>query len=302
MTVFPLTYERAMPSFGKPWSPPLETVLAFYPQTLPNELGFPLLVLSLLGIMLAMFVRENAALRFFLTWIVACYLTFTVIHEKSPRYIMAWLLPFVFFAVFLLWRTLERWPPVRLAALVGLAASFYVSALSHERPYVVGCEEAARYLAQQPGSDMVFYQGQLNGNFIFFVRAFDQEKRRLVIREKSIVNSDGHQILRSAESVERMFLENGVRYMVVEDKDFRPELAVTHRALQSDKFELMREIAIQTNDPEWAGVKLLVYRTKSPVDPVSTYLDIPMTRIPQDLHLPLSRLAGKPWPPRRVLR
>lgn len=298
MDIHPLTLERATSGFGKPWSDPLEKALAYYPLTLPDELGLPFFVLSILGIVVAIRMRENPALRFFLVWILASYFTFTLFHEKAPRYIMAWLLPFILSAVYFVWRVLSRLPRMRMVALAALAASFYVPALFYQRPYVEGCEEAARYLAQQPDADVIYYQGALNGDFIFFVRKFDPEKRRLVIREKLVADPRGYRTLHTPEEVDERFRQLGIRYAVVENRDFLPQLAVTHQALRSSGFELIKEIPIRTNDYRVAGIKLSIYRTRAPSSPTSTELEIPMVTLRHDLRLPLSRLAGQPWPPR----
>ncbi len=290
---------------------PMSGLVTYYPLSLPGELGLPLLVLSLLGIRQLLVDRESATLRFFLAWILVCYLTFTPISDKGPRHIMSWLLPFIYFAVYFVWRLFARWPRLRVAVLVGLMAAYYIPALSYQRPYIEGCEEAARFVTQQPDSDTIFYQGTLNGDFIFFVRKFDPEKRRLVVREKAIVAlnaplgrgesapavGETPPLLQKAEKVKQMFRELGIRYFVVENQDFRPELAVTHLALQSESFELVREIPIRTNDYRVAGIKLLVYRTKEPAPPTTAEIEIPMSTLRYDLRLRLARLAGRPWPP-----
>ncbi len=306
----PQVFQQVVGSYGGPGAPSLATVLTYYPLTLPGELGLLLLGLALLGILAVILVRDSARHGFFFIWIVSCYLVFTPISDKAPRIIMPWLLPFIYFAVYFVWRVLSRWPRVAPAALAVLVISYYVPALAFQRPYVKGCEEAARFLAAQPDSDLLFYQGTLNGNFIFFVRKFDPEKRRLVVREKAIVavnlisgmgGEDSYlekrQSLYTPEEVEQWFLRLGVRYLVVENKDFVPELAVTRKALQSDRFELVKEIPIQTNDYRMAGIKLLIYRTKQPSTPIVNELEIPMLTLPWDLRLPLARLVGQPWPP-----
>ncbi len=307
----PQVLQQAVGSYGLANGPSLAEILSYYPLSLPQELGLPLLGLALLGIVAALLSRENRRHGFFLLWIASCYLIYTPISDKGPRVIMPWLLPFTYFAVYLVWWLFRRWPRVATGALVALAVSYYLPALAYQRPYVVGCEEAARYLAQQPDSDIIFYQGTLNGNFIFFVRKFDPEKRRLVVREKAVVAVSlitemggkapvlqTRQILHTPEEVKQMFLQFGVRYIVVESKDFVPELAVTRLALKSDKFELLKEIPIRTNDHRVSGINLLIYRNKAVVAAAKDELVIPMFTLPQDLRLPLSRLAGQPWPPR----
>lgn len=311
MLMHPQAIDQITGSYSLPDGPSLVSILTYYPLSLPGQLGLPLLGLAVLGILVAVVSRDNRIHMFLLVWIIACYLVYTPLSDKGPRVIMSWLLPFVFFAVYFVWRLFARWPRAGIAALVMLGVTYYAVALAFERPYVEGCEEAARFLAQQPDSDIVFYQGTLNGDFIFFVRKFDPQKRRLVVREKAIValsqitDMGGknpvmrkRQMLRTAEEVEQMFLDVGVRYMVVENRDFAPELALTHVALRSDKFELIKKIPIRTNDHRVKGIELLIYRNKVAAAATQDELVIPMFTLPQDLRLSLSRLAGQPWPPR----
>ena len=114
------------------------------------------------------------------------YLSLSLLADKSPRYIQPWLLPFVFFAVFGVWQLLSRRRELALTALAGIAAAFYVPSLTYERPYLQGCAEAARFLAGQPDSDLLFYNGLLNGDFVYQVRKYDPDKRRMVLRERAV--------------------------------------------------------------------------------------------------------------------
>ena len=280
---------RGLPTMGQRGGISLTTILAYYPLTLPEQLGLPLLVLGGLGIVAGVLRREYAALRFFLTLGFACYLTFTPLVERSPRHTLAWLLIFVYFAVYFVWWIFSRWPRLGMAALAGLAASYYMAALSHQRPYVEGFEQAASYLAQQADSDIIFYKGLLHRDFIPFVRKFDPGKRRLVVRDKSIIAvsvpvTDGnHPNPLTPRDIEAQLLRLGVRYIVVEKVEDGPlkeriervgkffaspnfilELAPTLQALQSDNFEFVKEVPIMSNSYEKAEITLLIYRTTAP--------------------------------------
>ena len=324
LSMQPGAVTRGLPAMGQRAGIPLTTVLAYYPLTLPEQLGILLLVLGGLGIVAGVLRREYAALRFFLTLGFACYLTFTPLAERSPRYTMAWLLVFVYFAVYFVWWIFSRWPRLGMAALAGLAASYYVVALSHQRPYVEGFEHAASYLAQQADSDLIFYKGVLHRDFIPFVRKFDPEKRRLVVRDKSIVSAsvhatDGnHPNPLTPGDIEDRLLRLGVRYIVVEKvedgplkkgiegvekifgrQNFMLDLTLTLQALQSDNFELVKEIPVISNSYEKAEITLLIYRTTAPPLLEGDEITLPMRSLAYDIQLPLSRLVGQPWPPPR---
>ena len=311
MQLQPGSIRRALPIVGEPWVR-LEHILSDYPMTLPDQLGVLLLVLSILGVGALVIGRKYSTLRFFLALIVACYFSLTFLREREPRYIIPWLLAFVFFAVYFVWWFFSRRPRLAVATLAGLAAFYYVPALSYQRPSVEGWEEAARYLSQQSDSTITFYQGNSFTNFIFFVRKFDPEKRRLVLREKVVVEVARAQNKRNQEEpltsieIEQAFLRLGIQYLVIENPDvapklrnprFSPELATTHRALQSDQFELVREVPIRMNFREDLGLKLLIYRTKKPAQLELAEVAVPMLNFRYGIQLSFSRLAGQPWPP-----
>ena len=183
--------------------------------------------------------------------------------------------------------------------------SFYAAALVHERPYVEGYEDAVRYLSEQPDSDRVYYQGILNGDFIFHVRRFDPEKRKMVIRGKQIEmhpafqGSPGRSVLRTPEKVREMFTQLGVRYVLIEENVFVRTPAVTREAMQSDKFELVKRIPLRSNDTRFARMSISIYRVVEPGPASVQTIRIPMLTLPNELELSLGRLSGQPWPPNR---
>ncbi len=299
LRLHPQSMGQAIGYITASYHPRLSEVFGFYLRGLVRDLGIPLLVLAFLGIIAALWRRERAMLKCFLTLIVATYATFTFLSDKASRYAMVWLLPLAFFAVYLAWNVFRRWPKVATVAVFVFASIYYGKALVYQRPYVEGCREAAQYVLQQPDSDVIYYQGLLNGDFIFFVRKFDPEKRRVVLREKPLtVGVEEHKkgAAMTAAELRELFQSSGIRYLVVENRDFTPELAITHEVLRSSDFELLKTIPIQTNDYRVAGIALQIFRNhKARSEPAST-VDIPMDTLPHDLVLPLARLAGRPWP------
>jgi hypothetical protein len=281
------------------------TELNYYPASLPEELGIPLLILSVVGILLALVsFRNRPAVRLMLIWIASCYLSLSFLADKSPRYIQPWLLPFVFFAVSGVWQLLSRRRALAVTALAGIAAAFYVPSLTYERPYLQGCAEAAHFLAGQPDSDLLFYNGVLNGDFIYQVRKYDPDKRRMVLRER-VVNGGAitRALGRPADpptpaDIQEMLLALGVGYAVVDTGGFSKESAQIARALQSDRFVLVKELTVRSNDYRVAGTKLLIYRPKLASLSPLRQVEVPMPSLPHSLRLSISELSGHPWPPR----
>jgi hypothetical protein len=151
--------------------------LAYYLNLLPKQLGLVLTLLALAGFIWSLF-RAHRRYRFLILWVISCYLCFTLVQEKDIRHTIIWIPPLVYFALLSLEVLFNhrRWA---LAACLVLALSVLVKALRFEAPKVIGVENVARYVLSQPESDIVYYQGWLNGDFIFSVRMLDPRSSML---------------------------------------------------------------------------------------------------------------------------
>src|SRR5208337_3401159 len=72
---------------------------AYYWTKLPAQLGWPLLGLSLAGLLTSWWWAKRECALVMLSWIAACYVTMSLLNQKEPRYIVFWLPAFVYFAV-----------------------------------------------------------------------------------------------------------------------------------------------------------------------------------------------------------
>jgi len=270
----------------------------FYLTQLYKQLGPVLLCLGCVGLLLALLKRSRAD-RFFLIWILSGYICFVLIREKDPRHTMLWVPPLFYFGLAALETLFLR----RIWALIGstvLALVFFVNALRSERPKVDGAKEAAEYVLSLPESDIVYYQGYLGGDFIFFVRKFDSEKRHMVAREKQVVVSDFGQrptkVLHTKNEILSFFQAWGIRYAVIEDRDEFPALGPVRELMNSDQFELLRTIPIRTNLPNFSSRQIQVFRFRGELHRTNQTVSIPMMTIRKNISADLSRLAGRPWP------
>jgi hypothetical protein len=274
--------------------------LTYYPERILPQMGMLLGILGMAGFVWAMF-RARKEHRFFLVWIAACYVCYTLIQEKSIRHTMIWIPVLVYFALV----TVENLLPRRnwiLAAFCVLAAYTLVKALRMETPKLSGIEPIAKYLSMQPESDVLYYQGFLNGDFIFHIRKYDPQKRRLVAREKQIVAikvNEGYgtrTILRTPEEVIHMFQEWGIRYAVVESHDFIAGLSPVRMALLSDRFEMIRSYNIDSTVAYYKNQRITIYRLKGDRKPSEATVTLPMMTLREDIKVQVNRLAGHPWP------
>lgn len=272
--------------------------LLFYILKLPEQLGLVLLAFACVGIAWSVF-RQASRYRFLLLWMVSAYLCFTLIQEKESRHIFIWLPPLVYFSLLGIEAILPRRQWVWLF-YGGIGLYFLVGAVRFQRPQLTGIEEAARFVLAQPGSDIVYYQGNLNGAFIFYIRQSDPEKRHLVARDKQVVATNivyaRRSVIDTPDQVLNFFETWGVRYAVIENKDVDPGLAMVRQVLQSNQFELMATYPIHVNRGYKEADAIAVYRRRGEVHPSTQAVNIPMLTIRRNIPVDLNRLAGRPWP------
>lgn len=271
---------------------------SFYLRTLPSQLGAGLVVFACVGIGLAAF-REPRRYRFLMLWIVSSYLCFTLIWEKAPRHILIWLPPLVYFSLMGVESLLPRRRWVWLVyATIGLY--FLVGALRFHRPRLTGVEAVAQFVLAQPQSDIIYYQGRLDGDFVFCVRQLDPQKRHMIARDKQVEVSNisyaRRQVLHTPDQVLNIFQTWGIRYAVIENVDPYPELEFVRRVLQSDQFELVGTFPVRASGDFEEVTQISVYRYRGEIHRGTQLVDIPMMTIHQDIPADLNRLAGRPWP------
>jgi hypothetical protein len=269
---------------------------SYYPVELYKKFGAFLLSLACLGVALAL-VKRSRANRLLLVWIFSAYVCFVLISEKDPRHTILWIPPLLYFAL----TALETLCVRRTWALIissVLAIFFVVNALRSERPIVDGAAEVADYVLSLPESDVIYYQGVLHGDFIFYVRKLDPEKRHLVAREKqvAILGREQRPILHSAQEVLAFFQNWGIRYAIVEDIDPFPGFGPVREMLKSDHFELLRSFPVTTNQADMSVRQVQVFRYRGEIHRTNRNVIIPMMTLRHGIFANLSRLAGRSWP------
>ncbi len=268
----------------------------YYPIELYHKLGPLLLGVSCVGLIIA-FIRRSRSDRFLLVWIFSAYACFVLISEKDPRHTMLWIPPLLYLALTALETLLVR----RTFALVissALALCLIANALLSQRPMITGAAEAADYVLSLPESDLVYYQGVLHGDFIFYVRKLDPQKSHFVAREKQVVvlGRERRPILHSTQEVQEFFQNWGIRYAVVEDADPFPGFGPVRELLKSDQFELLRTFPVVTNQADVRVHQIQVFRYRGELHRTDRNVMIPMMTLRHAIFVNLARLAGRPWP------
>jgi hypothetical protein len=274
----------------------------FYSKALPGQLGWTLLALSTLGLLTSRRWDRGKITLLMLSWIGACYVTFTLIGFKDARYALYWLPPFTYFAAGMLIRLFTR-QPLRViagvAAAVLLAGSLSV-AWSYRRPYVSGYSAAAKAVTQAAPGGIVLYDGELPGNFIFFVSANDPQRHFLVLRKALYAYRidkqwGSEELIHGSAGIQDLLRRDGVRFVVVSEHmklEFDVQRAL-REMLQTKQFKLLGSFPIQTF-PQPKGENLLLYENQQWAPPGDKFLRIRMLTLNHDLVVPFSQfeLAG----------
>jgi len=274
--------------------------LLFYGKALPGQLGWPLLLLSLVGIATSRWWSKREASVVMLAWIGACYITFTLISHKEARYAFYWIPAFTYFAAGGLtapWR-------MRSARIVGgllavaLLGSSLASAWSYQRPYIVGYERLAQQVVQDGRSGIILFDAELPANFIFFLHKFDPGRHFVVLRKSlwvmHIKRAGGEEeLVHNDQQLLDVMRGQGVKYVVVSD-DPKTEFAIQNRLrslLQSEsQFKLLGTFPIESNEPEWQNRHLYLYQNLECAPPQDRLLSIRMLTISHDIVVPWSEL------------
>lgn len=272
----------------------------FYLRQIYLQLGPILLGLACVGLVVAL-LRRTKSHRFLVTWIFAGYFCFTFIREKDPRHTMICIPPLLYLAFVAIDTILVR----RVWALVvssALTFGLLINGLRTPRPIVQGAREAAHFVLSQPDSDIIYYQGRLNGDFIFFARKFDPQKMHMVVRDKMIVDRSNVPPLVpvSMPAVEQQvvnFIQTwGIRYAVVEEPDLFASFGPVHQVFHSPQFELVRTFPVYKNSPDVSVRQIEVFRYRGDLHRTGQSITLPVESIRNDIHLTLSQIAGHPWP------
>jgi hypothetical protein len=275
--------------------------LLFYWRALPGQLGWLLLGLSALGMVTSRWWDERANTRVMLAWIAACYVTFTAIGLKESRYALYWVPAFVYFAAGGLTRFFRR--PVMRATATAIAGCVLVAivipAWAFQRPYVSGYEAAAQRVVQASKCGVILFDGDLAGDFIFFVRANDANRRFLVLRkalyaERIKVRLGSVELVHDSDDVRHLIHDDGVRFVVT--MEGTPLLFDSQRRLREiltgPDFELLGRFPIAGNDIGGTDPTLLVYVNRNYSPPAAKTLTIRMLTLSHDITVPFDRFTG----------
>lgn len=282
--------------------------LTYYWSKLPELIGWSALIFSICGALLSLWRGKRDNVIIMLAWILSCYVFFTLIPHKEPRYIFYWIPAFVYFAVA---PFTQRASPTSsaspaglrisgMALIVLLLASYTARAWKYQRDYVSGYGELAKQLTAREGG-CVLVDMDLPGNFIFFMRAYDPARRFVILRkalyETEIMREWGiTEFAHNQSDVEKILKADGVRYIAVETNRnlFVPAQSALRDLLHdSTQYRIEQTVAIESNMSDWQGRSLQLYESQTPVGTPHGILHIKMPTLRHDIDIPFDELTRK---------
>jgi hypothetical protein len=275
--------------------------LFFYWRALPHHLGWMLLGLSAVGMLTSRRWDDDTNVRLMLSWIVACYITFTLIGLKEARYAFYWIPAFTYFAAGGLTCFFRR-PIMRSTASVVagcVLVAMVIPAWAFQRPYVSGYAAAAQRVVQANECGIVLFDGDLAGDFIFFVRANDANRRFLVLRkalyaERIKARLGVVELVHNADEVRQLIRNDGVRFVVItEGTPIRLESQKALREiLAGPDFQLLGRFPIGGTEIAGADPAILVYQNRNYAPPTAKTLTIKMLTMSHDITVSMGRFSG----------
>ncbi len=276
----------------------------FYWVTLPDVTGQPALVAGVAGLIAGFFIarwRNEAA--YVAIWITVLTVGLSLLPAKDSRYVLLAAPAFVLASAIGLAAAVPhlraRHPAWLAAALAaGLVAGFW-SAARVQVPQVSGFREIAAYLQEQAPRDAVLYDGQYDGLFVFYVRAFDPHFERRVALGSKLLYQEGpastftpvqtSNVASVEDVVNLLRTRSGSRWVAIEVTRNPGSIGrrLLRQAVGRPEFELVRSFPITG-----AGERRVdLYRSVSAVDSVTTVdLGFPSFTNREFLHIvPITR-------------
>ncbi len=253
------------------------------------HLTLPVFVLSLCAIIASIYKRDKRAI-FFLLWIIGFYIQITCTPAQDPRYSMYWIPVFCLFpAVIIDFSPVRSWRILTSIALIAIVSYQFFVSYQLDPEYADGYEQAARYVVEQSNGETILFSSNVDtGFFIFFVRKYDTNKNFIVLRadkilSTSLLNRIVEDRITSREQIYDVLDDFGVKDIVIEDKTYTSyALETLRQEVKSEKFRLLKNINIQSNNKLINNYNLSIYEYKGYKNP----------RIGKELHMNIPLMGG----------
>ncbi len=284
--------------------------------------SIPLIILFVAGIWGAFAGRSRNTL-IYASVVLSVYLFFTFIKIKEPRYSMYWI-PFLsLFAVLgardiiRLFTEKTKGAGILKAGILKtvlpcvvflLPIVFQLVSLPGTRVgSVAGYEKAAKYVLAKSSSPVVFVDGYAHGQFIFFMRVLDPERRFVIVRGDKLIASSSITYnnrlkihLRNETEMAKALSDLGVQFLVVESREkSNIEAFAKFRKLLDNhpSIVLKKTIPLESNHSVLKDQSLLIYENlRNPNPKANTVLNLRLPVVGQTIKMPLENIVPPSTP------
>ena len=258
------------------------TTWTYYWKMLPVILGGTALALGLGSLAVSLLSRRwRTEAAYIAVWITALIVGLSLVPAKNPRYILLLVPAFVIAAALGLKAVVRHLPVLRpewqaIVLAAALAAGFW-SAANVQVPQVSGFREIAAYLRARAPKDAVLYDGAYDGLFGFYVRAFDPDFERRLVRADRLLYEYGpsetfdwvekSNVGSTSDVVNVLRTQSGCRWVAIEvGRNSSSVLGrqLLRQAVTRAEFELVRSFPITGAGPR----RVDLYRLVDDVEPV----------------------------------
>jgi len=256
----------------------------FYLQSLPELFTHWVPALAAVGAVSGLWSRRwRREVKLALVWFIVCYVAYSLVAAREPRYVLLLGPPLVLLSVVGLVSGVDclaaafRCNPSRMQ-LGGLGAFIGLHLLSTPEvpvPAIRGMEKIVAFLEQVAPDQRLFYEGKFDGVFSFYIRAHDRELTRSVTLDSKLLYATAmdpslgivEMVASPHDVVEAFRVRCGCRWLVVESERAGKEVAgvqYLREALAGPEFELVRSLPVDAPQP--APARVDVYRFKPPIE------------------------------------
>ncbi len=263
----------------------------YYAEVLPQMVSVVVLALVALAIFFACTdKRRRPEFRVGLTWLAICYVWFSLISVKEGRYALLMVPACLLLAATATAALLDalrsmRWPSIQQGtALAAIMLLHVPSAYAVKVRRITGFRDIVAFMANVAPREWVFYGGEYNGVFAYYLRAHDSQFSRGMVRSSKLLYATlidrrfGFQErVQSAADVGQALRQGcGCRYLVVEREASRdiPAEQYLRELLRGDEFLLVRTFEVETPTVRHVDI----YWSRNPGEPVRTW-EIPFPEL-----------------------
>ena len=244
-----------------------------YPTVLVQTWGWPLLVMSGIGVLLPSKGNETR-LPLLYAWLGCWYLAMTLVlgaPGNAPRYALYVLPVLAAFAarpIFLLRENAK----IRAVVVVMLVAAIGFNvwrSIKQPVPYVNGYREAAEFVSEQHTKSPMLFAGKHDGSFIFHLRRLADKRNDVVLRaDKVLVSLAVHKYfgmeshVNSLDDIRALIKRYGVEFIVIEQPDIVgvKEFGMLADLMQQPDFEKIKVMPVSSGGGAAAPERIEIYR------------------------------------------